>query len=168
MPLTETSPLRNRLYPYRAQAKTPEQMEYWYDKIEAERIFQQPAQSERVILRLPKVYGATTSRCLETVYCFADQPDWRWTHGHVDNVGAAIALAATHPDAAGEVLNLGEETTPSMGERLAYLPTNTEIKPIQGDYDFRHSIDCDTSKIRQILGWKDVVDEKATMIELAR
>lgn len=50
-----------------------------------------------------------------------EQAQWRWTHGYVENVAAAIALAVTEPQAAGNVYNVGEETTPTEAERVRKL-----------------------------------------------
>ncbi len=55
--LSEDSPLRTKLFPYRPQAASTDALEYWYEKILAERaVLSDPALSGTV-LRLPKVYG---------------------------------------------------------------------------------------------------------------
>ena len=166
-PLDESAPTRESLYPYRSKSTNRGQLEYWYDKLEAERVIQGTAQSEFVILRLPKVYGAGSRNGLQTVYGFAHQPPWRWTHGHVDNIASAIALVAFHPNAAGQVFNLGEAQTPTTGERLARLPQRDDFEPAAGDYDFRQNLHFDTTKVRNCLGYKDVVSEVDAMQALA-
>ena len=165
-PIAETAPLRCRHYPYRAGAPDPTHLHYWYEKLEAERHIAQATCSEFVILRLPKVYGHRNDN-LDTVYGFADQPDWRWTHGHVENVAAAIAAAALHPGAAGEIFNVGELDTPTMGERLADLPQIPAPGAQATDYDFAQDLDFQTSKIRSLLGYQDVVDERKAMRQVA-
>ena len=162
-PLTESAPVRERLYPYRSKATNAEQLEYWYDKLEAERIVREARHSEFVIVRLPKVYGPGGKSGLETVYGFAHQPLWRWTHGHVDNVASAIALVAFHPHAAREVFNLGEAHTPTIGERLASLPHRADFEPTAGDYDFHQDLHFDTTKIRSRLGYQDVINQVDAM-----
>jgi nucleoside-diphosphate-sugar epimerase len=166
-PLDESGPVREQSYPYRSKAANPAQLEYWYDKLDAERIVREVARSEFVIIRLPKVYGPGPKHGLHTVFGFAHQPFWRWTHGHVDNVAAAIALIAFHPGAAGHVFNLGEKRTPTIGERLAYLTRRDASELMGGDYDFRQDLHFDTRKVRDLLGYEDVVDEIDAMKALA-
>jgi nucleoside-diphosphate-sugar epimerase len=165
-PIAETGPLRRHHYPYRASAPDPTHLHYWYEKLEAERHIAQAKTSEFVILRLPKVYGRGNDD-LGTVYGFADQPNWRWTHGHVENVAAAIATAALHPRSAGEIFNIGELDTPTMGERLTRLPERPSTPPQAMDYDFAQDLDFRTSKIRTLIGYRDVVDEDEAMREAA-
>ena len=162
-PLDESAPTRERLYPYRSKADDEDQLEYWYDKLEAERVFSTVKQSEFVIARLPKVYGPLGNNKLETVYGFAHQPSWRWTHGYVDNIASAIALIAFHAKAAGQVFNLGELQTPTTGERLARLPQRPDFEPMEGDYDFRQDLHFDTTKIRSLLGYNDAISESDAM-----
>jgi nucleoside-diphosphate-sugar epimerase len=165
--LDESAPVRQRLYPYRSKATSAHQLEYWYDKLEAERLIGGTVKSDFAILRLPKVYGRAGDR-LQTVYGFSHQPSWCWTHGHVQNVASAIALASSHPEASGQVFNLGEVSTPTMGERLARLPTRSESELVADDYDFRQHLHFDTNKIRSQLGYEDSVDEIDAMRDAAR
>jgi nucleoside-diphosphate-sugar epimerase len=165
-PLDESAPLRGRLHPYRAKARSERDLEHWYEKIEAERIVRRAERSSVVVLRLPKVHGE--GKGLETVYGFAEQAGWRWTHGHAENVAAAISLAAIHPSADGEVFNLGEAETPTMGERLALLPRLEGMPPTASHpYDFAQDLHFDTMKIRRRLGYSDPLDERAAMREVA-
>ena len=165
VPLTEEAPLRGVLYPYRAQAAALGAYAQDYEKILAERIVREGALPS-TILRLPKVYGPEDNSRLATVYGFASQPHWRWTHGHVTNVAAAIVLAATHPAAAGRTYNVGEAATPTMGERLARLPAR-EAKGAEPPFDYRQDMNVDTSRIREELGFTEQIDEAAAMRALA-
>ena len=166
-PLCEGAELRRKLYPYRAQTKDRKNFLYWYDKIEAERCLSKAQSSEVVILRLPKVYGPDDNADLATIYGFAEQTNWRWTHGWVENVAAAIALACLHPAAGGEAFNVGEANTPTMGERLQYLPYRPEFPQKSDGLDFRQNMHIDTSKIRRLLGYADITDEPTAMKTLA-
>jgi nucleoside-diphosphate-sugar epimerase len=166
-PLDEAAPVREQLYPYRSKATDPAQLEYWYEKLQAERIVREVARSEFVIVRLPKVYGPGRKDGLHTVFGFAHQPSWRWTHGYVDNVASAVALIAFHPGAAGHVFNLGEKRTPTIGERLAYLARRDDSEQTGEDYDFRQDLHFDTRKVRDLLGYEDVVVEIDAMKALA-
>lgn len=165
-PLSETSPLRQKLYPYRTDATPPEAMEHWYEKILAEREVLSRVSLPGTVLRLPKVYGPEDNANLATVYGMRAHADWRWTHGHVDNVAHAIALAVTDPRAAGEVFNVGEAVAPSVGERLALLP-QSDMPAIEAPYNFAQDIAYDTSKIRRVLGYAELIDERDAMRGLA-
>jgi nucleoside-diphosphate-sugar epimerase len=81
-------------------------LNYFYEKILVERHVLEQAQLPGTVLRLPKVYGPGGNANLATIYGYRDRLGWRWTHGYVENVAAAIALAALHPAAANRVYNL--------------------------------------------------------------
>jgi nucleoside-diphosphate-sugar epimerase len=109
------------------------------------------------VLRLPKVHGRGGNADLRTVYAWRNHPDWRWTHGYVENVAAAIVLAALHPAAAGRVYNVGEEYTPTVGERMAALPGST-IEPADDEgRNFEQDIACDTARLRRELGYEEPI-----------
>jgi nucleoside-diphosphate-sugar epimerase len=168
VPLTESAPLRSILYPYRGMEDELGAYARTYDKTLVEKAVRNAVGFDWTILRLPKVYGSGDGGDLSTVYGFAAVPDWRWTHGHVSNVAAAIALAARHPKARNAVFNVGESHTPTMGERLAGLPGRAGVPPDPPPFDYRQPLVADTSKIRGLLGYADVVDETTAMTELAR
>lgn len=154
--LSEDSPLRGALYPYRAQAASADDFRYHYEKILVEQQVLQQPELPAAVLRLPKVYGPRGNGDLATVYGFRNHPTWRWTHGYVENVAAAIVLAAQHPLAPGRVFNVGEEHTPTVAERLESLPPTT-MPLSESSYDFRHHIAYDTSRIRRELGYVEPV-----------
>lgn len=126
VPLTEESELRRNLHPY-----PPENLQAlrkifsWatddYDKIPAERIVMSDPQLPGTILRLPMIYGPgdPLHRFYPVVKRIADgrrhiifaEPlaAWRSPRGYVENVAAAIALAATDDRAAGRIYNVCEE-----------------------------------------------------------
>jgi nucleoside-diphosphate-sugar epimerase len=131
VPLTEESELRRKLHPY-----PPENMQIlrkifsWvtddYDKIPAERAVMNDPELPATVLRLPMIYGPgdTLHRFYSVVkrvddgrrhIIFADAlAAWRSPRGYVENVAAAIALAATDERAAGQIYNVAEE--PSFSE----------------------------------------------------
>jgi nucleoside-diphosphate-sugar epimerase len=154
--LTESSPLRTVLYPYRKQAQSPDDWIYSYDKILMERIVLGEPSLPAVVLRLPKVYGPGENEDFSTVYGFRHQPNWRWTHGYVENVAHAIVLAALHPAAAG-IYNVGEEHTPTIAERLAELPPSS-VPDASMALNFEHDIAYDTNRIRRDLDYKEPVE----------
>jgi nucleoside-diphosphate-sugar epimerase len=107
IPFDETAPLRQKFYPYRAYAKSPDDLLYNYDKILVERIVMNQERLPSTILRLPKVYGdGDGQRYLSeyvkriedqrnTIVMETGKAQWRWTRGYVENVALAIALAIT-------------------------------------------------------------------------
>ena len=131
VPLTEESELRRNLHPY-----PPEHVQLlrrifpWvtddYDKIPAERAVMNDPGLPGTVLRLPMVYGPgdPLHRFYPVVKRIADGrrhiifPEtlaaWRSPRGYVENVAAAIALAATDDRATGRIYNVCEE--PSFSE----------------------------------------------------
>jgi len=166
--LHEDSPLRTVLYPYRDSTKPADDLANIYEKILVERVALSCPDLSATVLRLPKVYGPGDNADLATVYAFRNHPQWRWTHGFVENVAAAIVTAALSPAAAGRIYNVGEEHTPTIAERLAKLPpssipVNTDLK-----FHFDQNIAYDTSRIRQGLGLREIVPEEDAMQRMLR
>ena len=165
--LTESSAVRSVLYPYRKQARSPDDWVYSYEKILVERVFL-AGPTRAVVLRLPKVYGPEENADLATVYSFRHQPHWRWTHGYVENVAQAIVLAALHPAAAG-IYNVGEKDTPTVAERLMLLPSSSIPDAATTNVNFDQDIVYDTMRIRAELGYSELVDyEEGLRRTLAR
>jgi nucleoside-diphosphate-sugar epimerase len=161
--LDEDSPLRSVLYPYADPAKPPGELANIYDKVLVERIAMNDPRLPGTVLRLPKVYGPGDNGDLATIYAFRKHPKWRWTHGYVENVAAAIVLASVHSAAAGRIYNVGEEYTPTIEERLAKLPPS-EIPANTGPkFNFEQDIAYDTRRIRKELGYQELVPEDAAM-----
>jgi len=167
--LSEDAPLRTKLFLYRAQAASEAALKYWYEKILAEHAVCSDPKLSATILRLPKVYGPGSNEDLSTIYRYRHQPDWRWTHGFVENVAAAVALAATHPSAAGRVYNVGEASTPRIAERLEWMPPPSAIEPdLSSPFDFTQNIAYDTSRIRTELGYREIISEQEAVLRTLR
>ena len=166
--LTEDAPLRSVLFPYRHKASSPGALEYWYEKILAERAVLNAPDLPGAVLRLPKVYGPGGNDDLATVYRYRHHPNWRWTHGFVENIAVAVELAALHPAAGGRIYNVGEAYTPTIAERLAWLPPSTIEPDLSSQFDFTQDIAYDTSRIRVELGYCEVVPEKEGLLRTLR
>jgi nucleoside-diphosphate-sugar epimerase len=167
-PLTGSSPLRSILYPYRKEARSPEDWLYSYEKILVERVVLANSKLTGVVLRLPKVYGPGGNDDFATVYPFRRWPDWRWTHGYVENVARAIVLTALHPSVNG-VYNVGEQYTPTVAERLTHLPPSSNLEPSSITANFDQNIVYDTTRIRVELGYSEPVSyEEGLRRTLAR
>jgi nucleoside-diphosphate-sugar epimerase len=167
-PLREDAPLRSVLYPYRDPSKPADDLANVYEKILMERVAMSDPSLPATILRLPKVYGAGDNADLATVYGFRDHPQWRWTHGYVENVAVAIVRAAIRPVSPGGIFNVGEEYTPTIAERLAKLPPSSAPASADTKFNFEQDIAYDTTRIRVWLGYCDVFPEEATMRMVAR
>jgi nucleoside-diphosphate-sugar epimerase len=143
VPLTEDSELRRSLHPYpTAVLQVMRKIFPWatddYDKIPAERIVMNDPELPGTVLRLPMVYGPgdPLHRFYPVVKRVADGrrhiifPEtlaaWRSPRGYVENVAAAIALAATEDRAAGRIYNVCEE--PAFSELEWARKIATEMK----------------------------------------
>ncbi|GCE45608.1 nucleoside-diphosphate-sugar epimerase [Thermosporothrix hazakensis] len=186
VPLTEDSPLREKLYPYRDP--NSKQTEYplfdmgAYDKILAERVLMGASELAGTILRLPMVYGERDTQ--HRLYLHLKRMDdqrpailldkglarWHWTRGYVENVAEAIALAVTSDQAAGRIYNVGEPFTLSFAD---WIQTLAKVVGWQGDIvtfpresmppqllfpvNTDQDIVTDTSRIRVELGYQEPV-----------
>jgi nucleoside-diphosphate-sugar epimerase len=125
LPLKETSPLRSKQQTYPPpQIAMLQQVFGWlddeYDKIPVEREVLGDAELRGTVLRLPMVYGPgdklhrffpvlkRIADGRQTIVFAESLAAWRGTKGYVDDVAAAIALAATSDRAARQVYNVGE------------------------------------------------------------
>ncbi len=163
--LSESSPVRTVLFPYRQRSSSKETLEYSYEKIHAERVVLESRDLPGTVLRLPKVYGPGSNQDLATIYANCHQPNWCWTHGYVENVAAATVLAATAPQAAGRVYNVGEERTPTIAERLTWMPKSQVEPALENKFDYTQDIVYDTSRIRQELGFLEIVPEREAVLQ---
>lgn len=133
LPLTEESELRRSLHPYSPDSlRMLRQIFSWatddYDKIPAERIVMNDAELPGTVLRLPMIYGPgdPLHRFYPVVKRISDerrqillsepQAAWRTPRGYVENIAAAIALAATDGRAARRIYNVCEEPAFSESE----------------------------------------------------
>ncbi len=180
MPLTEESPLREKMYPYRGQrgGKMDD-----YDKILVERAVMAWPDLPGTVLRLPAVHGERDYQhrlFMEVARIDAGRPallvseseaPWRWSRAYVGNVADAIALAATDERAAGRIYNVAELHTPSQidwlrdiarvagwpGEVVAvpdeFMPPN----PTGVTNNYAQHMVVDSTRIRAELGYTERV-----------
>ncbi len=181
VPLTEDSPLRRKLYPYRDRVK-PGHRQYDYEKILVEQVFMGEPELPGTILRFPMMYGPGDSqhRLFQYLKRMDDNrpailleqgmADWRWTKGYVENIAAAIALAVTDQRAAGRVYNLGEPETPSEAEWVRAIGAaagwNGEVVIVPKERMPDHlllkintdqHLVVDTARIRAELGYREPI-----------
>ena len=187
VPITEESPLRQNFYPYRGEAlrnqDDPKKWQDDYDKILVERVMMSDANLPGTILRLPMVYGPGDYQ--HRLFNFLKRMDdkrpailldeaeahWRWTHGYVENVADAIALAVTGDRSAGQIYNVGEPFTFTMAEwvekigaiagwqgRIVLVPHGRLPEPLRWDINAEQDIVVDSSRMRKELGYKERID----------
>jgi nucleoside-diphosphate-sugar epimerase len=163
-------------------AKGPDDFIYNYEKILVERVVMSHPELAGTVLRLPAVYGPGDNRHSfsahlkrmddgrPAILLDENQARWRWSHGYVENIAAAITLAITDDRARGRIYNVGEESVRTTAERVrllaklvgwtgeivtlprASLPTN-----LRDAYNYSQDLAYDTSRIRSELGYKETV-----------
>lgn len=181
VPIDEQAPLRENSFPYRTTAAGPADWMYHYEKILAERAVL-TSRLPATVLRLPAVYGpGDPYRRLRpyikrmddrrpAILLDAAQAAWRWSHGYVEDIARAIALAVVDERAAGEVYNVGESNVPTMADRVrqigAIVGWNGEVVPLRADrvpphlrspYQPRQDLVVDTRKVRSELGYGEAL-----------
>lgn len=189
LPLTEDSPLRKNLYPYRDETSNDQPREIAdYDKILVERIVMSDPNLPGTVLRLPAVYGPGDfqHRLFSYIKRMDDhrpailldeaEAEWRWTHGYVENVAEAIALAVTNEQAAGRIYNVGEPYTLTMAEwvrkigqtigwegRIVFAPQGRLPEPIRWGINADQDIVVDSTRIRQELGYQEHISPEEAL-----
>jgi nucleoside-diphosphate-sugar epimerase len=159
-----------------------------YDKIPVEQAILGDPELPGTVLRLPMVYGPgdRLHRFLPLVqrirdgrraFLFSEQvAEWRGTRGFVENVAAAIALAALSDRAAGRVYNVGDLDAPSELEwaRLVLAAAGHEAELVcapdasvppylkaSGNTE-QHWV-TDTARLRDELGYREPVSREEAL-----
>ena len=180
-PLTEDSPLREKLYPYRTRVKDPAWRDY--DDIPVEHAVMSEPALPATVLRVPVVYGPEDRYFHRTfpylkrmddrrphILLDADQVNFRDSRVCVEDAAWAIALAATHERAMGRIYNVAPRRTLSEAEwidtigRVAgwhgkIVPVPRERLPhhLVRDLDFRHDLVLSGERIRYELGYSEQI-----------
>ena len=181
-PLTEDSPLRSQLYPYRDLLKPGSSIPPDYDKILVEQSLMK-SELSATILRLPMVYGARDYQ--HRLYPYLKRMDdkrpaivleeklarWQGCYGYVENVAYAIALSVNDERAKGRIYNVAElpgSTEADLIEEIASIvgwQGEIVIVPkaqMPASWQFKANLDqhwvTDSSRIRQELGYEEWVN----------
>jgi nucleoside-diphosphate-sugar epimerase len=184
VPLTEDSPLRDRLYPYRdmAPADDPHHPMNHYEKILVERAVMGDPELRGTVLRLPAVYGPGDQQHRlfpylkrmddgrPSILLSSDQATWSWSRSYVENVAAAITLAVTDNRAAGRIYNVAEpdalwelDWVMAIGhaagwdDEIIAVPKEQLPEAQQSSSCFEQDWVVDTSRIRRELGYHEPV-----------
>ena len=180
-PLTENSPVRDRLFPYAKEPIIGDTTGTTYEKILVERTLQHDTNLPTTLLRLPMVYGPGDfqHRFFEyikrmddgrpAILLPGDIATWRAPRGYVEDMAAALVLCATREEAAGRLYHVGEQpsvTEQEMVARLAetvrwqgkivVLPNADLPTSLQHTYDAAQDWSIDSTKIRRELGYTEI------------
>ncbi|TMA02050.1 MAG: NAD-dependent epimerase/dehydratase family protein [Methanobacteriota archaeon] len=179
VPLTETSPLREKLYPYRGAAADP----MWAnsDDLLVERAVMSEPQFQATVIRLPVIYGPQDEHFHRTFPYLKRMDDgrrailldeahasWRDSRVYVEDAAWAIVLAATDDRAAGRIYNVAPTQTLTEAEwvesignvagwsgDIVRIPRDRLPKHLVRDLDFRHDLALSSQRIRDDLGYSE-------------
>lgn len=176
--LSEDSPLRTKLFPYRAFAKNKKDLLFGYEKILVERTLRGSTALPATILRLPQVFGPYDHQqrlrdylkrmdAGKEIVISAAKARWRWTRGYVEDIAAGLALAVAHPNATGPIYNIGQKRAESEGDwirrigvaagwngQLTIVPEEESVGRGSHGSDWTYDLAGDTSRIRRELGYR--------------
>ncbi len=178
-PIVETSPLREKLYPYRGYRHVKS---HDYDKIPLEKMCLDQFESKGTVLRLPMIIGPGDKqhRFRDPVKHMADgrlaillpsiYAGWKTTYGYIGNVVEAIACAALDDRAGGHIFNVADKPILTSAEGVAQVAETMnwpgEIVVADGAAlpdkragmealsDLRQDILIHASKIKDLLGFE--------------
>ena len=176
VPLTENSPLRRVV------------IDETYDKVGVEREATSDPDFRVTVLRYPAVYGPGDAQ--HRLYGFVRRMDegrpaillgetqavWRWARGYADDVGHALALAVEAEARAGRTYHVSMPVAYELAGwvnriaaavgwegRVAVVPDEQLPEALRFDVDFRQHYDLDSSRIRDELGYAEVVEERTAL-----
>jgi nucleoside-diphosphate-sugar epimerase len=192
-PLTEDSPLRTRLHPYRSDPPRPvDDPRAWmdeYDKIPMEQAAGAYADLPATALRLPMTYGPGDYQ--HRLYPYLTRMDdgrktilldeasagWRSTWGYVENVAAAIVLATTDPRAAGRTYNIADSGDPTLkewveaigaaagwGGQVVVLPSERMPAHLAPMGNMAQDLLASSQRIRTELGYREPITPDDAML----
>ncbi len=177
LPIDETAPVRSERYPYRGRIPGRED----YDKLEVEDAY---LARGATVCRIPVVYGERDYQRREEPILRrvragrtripAGAGSWLWTRGYVRDVAAGVRLALESEATVGEVLNLGEGRTWSMGlwarhvleaagsaAELVRVPDVLLPEDLETLGTVTQHLLVDSSKASDLLGWDETDPHEA-------
>jgi nucleoside-diphosphate-sugar epimerase len=132
-PLTEASPLRTNLFPYRSYASGPDDWQYDYDKIPIESMLLAQPKLQTTILRLPAVYGPRDYRLRvweylrkmeagrQAIVLASTLSNRCWGRGYVKNIAAAICHSLSKDATSSAVFNLADPVALSQQPWIKHI-----------------------------------------------
>jgi nucleoside-diphosphate-sugar epimerase len=184
-PLTEDSPLRQQLYPYRDMPEKPLGVSDDYEKILVEKVVMADENLSGTVIRLPMVYGVGDPRHRFYAYLKRMQENrpvilleesvarWCGSYGYVENVARAIALIITNERAINRIYHVAEpeaiseiELIHKIGKIVDWqgvaiaLSKDFLPKEWKGGFNFSQQWIVDSSRIRQELNYEEIIPIK--------
>ena len=192
-PLTESSPLRDRLYPYRGTQIPPMAGFSWddYDKVLVERAVMSSAELPATVLRLPMMYGPGDHGGMKRrFFTYLKRMDdgrqailmdqrtarWRAPWGYVEDMAEAVRLAVENERATGEVYNLGETggltlqgwveelaIVAAWSGRITVVDEECPAPNLPRTLNLDQNLEMDAAKIRRDLGYQETVSRREAL-----
>jgi nucleoside-diphosphate-sugar epimerase len=193
-PAQEDDPLRSFRDPYRGNSRRPKGVENDlfedYDKIIIEEAALGDSRFTTTVIRAPMIFGPGDKQhrfkwAIDAVkrggLVRLDERAGKWpnSYGYLTDVAEAIALAALDPRAAGRIYNVGQAFVRTPIEWLLSFAVvmnrriEVEIVPAAEQAllferaeasDLRYPLTLDTTRIRQELGFTEVVPERDAVL----
>lgn len=197
-PATEDSPLRQMRYPYRSNSRRPQGVEADlfedYDKIPVEEAARADPRLAATIVRLPMIFGPGDKQRRfgwaihnavpgQPFALDARAARWLNSYAYIDDVADGLALAATHPAAAGRTYNIAQPfvrsirqwadmLVPLVAPGVEIVEVGPDANGIMADRaeasDLRYPLTLDSARIRAELGYAEIVPEADALAETVR
>jgi nucleoside-diphosphate-sugar epimerase len=176
LPLTEDSPLRQVV------------IDPGYDKVAVEEEARSDHDFPVTVLRYPAVHGPgdpqhrlySQLRRMDdgrpAILLQDSSTSWRWMRGYSEDVAHALALAVESEDGAGRIYHVAWEEAPTLEDwvrkvadvvgwdgRVVPVPSSELPESLRFDVDFDQDFVVDSSRIREELGYAEVVDERTAL-----
>lgn len=178
VPLREDAPLREKRFLYRDSGHEGFEWMRDFEKIAVEETARSEPKLPVTVIRLPAVYGPGDYQ--HRLYGYAvrmadarpailldeDLAKWRWTRGYVENVAAAIGLAAQTSHSENRTYNVGDPVAFSELEWVKHLASayrwNGKIVVVGGarlavGLNTEQHWSVDTARIRHELGYEEPI-----------
>jgi nucleoside-diphosphate-sugar epimerase len=193
-PAKETDPLRQFRYPYRGNPHRPKgvsaELFEDYDKIVLEEAALGDSRFTTTVIRAPMIFGPNDKQhrfkwAIDAVrrggLIKLDERAGKWpnSYGYVTDIAEAMVLAALDPRAAGRIYNVGQDFVRNPIQWLlsfaVMLNTPIEVETVPAAEkallferaeasDLRYPLTLDTTRIRQELGFTEVVSERDALL----
>jgi len=182
LPIDETAPVREQRYPYRGHPTLGGMdIAEHYEKLDVEEAY---LRREATVCRLPLVYGERDGQRREEPILRRVRAgrssiptgpgSFLWTRGYVRDVASGVRMALESEATIGEVLNLGESRTWSMGlwarhvlevaggqARFVRVPDPLLPEDLRLLGTVSQHLLVDSSKARDLLGWTEIDPHEA-------
>ena len=181
--LTEQSPLRTRLYPYKPQSIDQyDELLFNYDKIIVEQMAHENFHT--TILRLPAVFGPGDQQQKLGEYIIPmytnhqfiklspNKANWIWTRSYVENVAHGVYLAATSKITKTELFNFGDinlkefDLVTRLKELCDWKGEIIIANNVDERFNYAQNIQMDNSKIKRLLNYAPPTNDEHALVKM--